>query len=896
MEHLVQLRKAFTVFATVCVFFGQQSDDLLEFNAIRDSVFRSSKYRMEEDDLAILCGLLGSHIIDIHWDTDSPRLLFSVHAEKIKPQRSAKRARTSKVPNVKLVTNLIDAFNEAVDQIAHDEIGDVLDRLACENMPVRHSIESHVDHEQTVDQFLESLQTASFGGRVVNEATRHFDAVDAQYQDTQHTVDDAVWTALREQRQISRLYAHQAHAIDHVLNGRSVVVSTRTASGKSTIYQIPILQTLLHDPQATFLLLFPTKALAQDQAQSLRAIISCIPALHFATVCTLDGDDHNATHRRSIRDSACIILTNPDTLHTSMLPTHDKWHAFLSQLRVVVVDELHVYQKQFGQHVAHIIARMQRFAQPQFVACSATTSNPVEHMRSLCHVNAELVDCDSAPRGQQSMVLWDSSGPTDIVRIALHLLQSGLRAILFCKHRTECEIVYRELSDLFDTHMLEHLKPRVMSYRGGYTADERRQIEHELFNEQLHVVIATSALELGIDVGGLDVVVMLGTPLSASSLWQQAGRAGRKQQPCAAIVVATQSPLDRQTVRTPCALFDRSFARAHITTEPFIAQAHLQCAAFELPISPTHDTEFAQKLHTTLSQCDLPWDTVTQTWCCSMPYKPWPSLKVPIRSMRTAEWQVVEQPTHAQAARVVEEMDARRAIFTLYEGGILLRRGHTFAIDMVDTSQRVALVSQVDVSWFTRPRSSVTVVPSHSQKTAHVGVVELNHGPVEIASTVVGYTRVDTKTRRVVEYVEHKSPRLTTLSNGVWIDIPLDVTRLVGSNIEACVHAAQHAMLAEISKQTACMPGELGTSCSSSTASDKRPCLVVFETSFVSSGPTVRALPYARTIMHQALARIRDCTCKDGCPDCVLMDTCSENNQHSSKSGALQLLQHLLHD
>ncbi|KAJ2207150.1 ATP-dependent 3'-5' DNA helicase [Coemansia sp. RSA 521] len=846
MERLAQLRKAFTVFATVCVFLGQRSDDPLVFSEIRDSVLRSTGYKMTEDDLAIFCGLLGSHVIDIRWDLDGPRLLFSVHAEMPRPQHKAKRARTSKVPSVKLVTNLIDAFNEAVDQIAHDEIGDVLDRLARENMPVQPSVASLVDHEQTVDQFLTSLQTASFGGRVVTEATRHFAAVDAQYEDTQHTVDDAIWTALKEQRQISRLYAHQAQAIDHVLNGRSVVVSTRTASGKSTIYQIPILQTLLHDPRATFLLLFPTKALAQDQAQSLRAIISCIPALHFATVCTLDGDDHNATHRRAIRDSACIVLTNPDTLHTSMLPTHDKWHAFWSHLHIVILDELHVYQKQFGQHVSHIIARMQRFAQPLFVACSATTSNPVEHMRSLCHATAELVDCDSAPRGQQSMMLLDSSDPTDIPRIILYLLQSGLRAIVFCKHRAECEIVYRNLCDLLDTHSLEHLKPRVMSYRGGYTADERRQIEHELFNEQLHVVISTSALELGIDVGGLDVVVMLGTPLSASSLWQQAGRAGRKHQPCAAIVVATQSSLDRQTVRTPCALFDRSFAQAHITTEPSIAQAHLQCAAFELPISPIHDTHFAQKLHITLPQCNLPWDTVTQTWCCSLPYKPWPSLKVPIRSVRAAEWQVVEQPTHAHAARVVEEMDARRAVFTLYEGGILLRRGDTYAIDTVVTSQRVALVSQVDVSWVTRPRISVTVAPSHSQKTAHVGLVELNYGPVEIASTVVGYTRVDTKTRRAMEYVEHKSPRITTLSMGVWIDIPLDIARILGSNIEACVHAAQHAMLVEISKHTACMPGELGTLCSSSPDS-KRPCLVVFETSFVSTRLPGYATVHART-------------------------------------------------
>ncbi|KAJ2830134.1 ATP-dependent 3'-5' DNA helicase [Coemansia erecta] len=915
-ERLQELRKAFKPFAAISVFLGLKSDAPLEFRAISDSVSRSTGYQMSVEDLAVLRGLLGTHVVDLSWDLDNrDRLLYSINASLIKSKStksepSAKRQRTCEALDpVKLITDLVDTFNDAAGQLPVDDLAGALARLARENMPPSLLDPVGLDaasQPQTVEQFLEDLQTnPAFHGHIVDEATCHYDAASAQYQATEHAVDAAIWAALDEQRHISRLYAHQAQAIDHVLDGHSVVVSTRTASGKSLIYQIPILQMLLRDPQAKFLLVFPTKALAQDQAQSLRGIIEHIPALHSTTVSTLDGDERETDARRHIRETSSIILTNPDTLHASMLPGHQQWHAFWTQLRLVILDELHVYQGQFGQHVSHIFARMQRLASPQFVACSATTSNPREHMQMLCHTRAEVVSQDGAPHGRQSMVLWDSGTaaerPSDVIRIAARLLQNSLRAIVFCKHRQACELVFRELCDYLDAHSLAQLKPRVMSYRGGYTAAERRQIEHQLFSDQLHVVIATSALELGIDVGSLDVVVMLGTPLSSSSLWQQAGRAGRQpQQASMALVIATQSPLDRQTVRTPHTLFERTFAPAQVSSEPAIAAAHLQCAAFELPISPAHDTDFAQKLHTNLQQPDsvpLPWDPATQKWCCSMQFKPWPPLKVPIRSIRSADWQVVLLPTTSSPAQLVEEMDEWRALFTLYEGGILLHRGHTYSIDDVDGDRHIALVSRSDVSWFTRQRDYVDVIPSHAQRAAPVGAstLKLNYGPVEIATTVFGYKRIDTQTRRVLEYVERRSPRLVTTSWGVWIDVPLSAAQHVTEDMEASIHAAQHAMWAEVCAQTACLPGELGTECKSPLATrSKRPCLIIFETAPVSSGPTLRALPHARTIMQKVLARVRDCSCSaDGCTKCVLMSACPEHNQCISKTGAMQLLQNL---
>ncbi|KAJ2076917.1 ATP-dependent 3'-5' DNA helicase [Coemansia sp. RSA 988] len=752
------------------------------------------------------------------------------------------------------------------------------------------------DRRPSVEQLLDDIRAQPFyHNQIVDKATRHLKANPARYGNLTATVDSSIWTALSELRGITQLYTHQAEAIEHVLGGHSVVISTATASGKSAIYQIPILQQQLNDPECTALLLFPTKALAQDQAIALQQLFGHIQQLRNRMVSTLDGDtssqrtkggNNGATQseRQKIRTNASVILTNPDTLHHAMLPNTRGWLGFWKRLKLVVIDELHTYQGQFGQHLSHILSRLQRFCTPQFIACSATTNNPEEHMKKLTHCSdIKLITEDGSPHGTRTMLLWDTltnirhkEQPTegsfnDIANIAVRLLAQNMRTIVFCKYRQTCELVFREISDCLRTHpQLRGLQSQVMSYRGGYTATERRHIEQQLFSGTLRMVVATSALELGIDVGSLDAVIMMGVPLNSSSLWQQAGRAGRQQQSALTIVVATTSPFDRQALVNPQELFTRTFSPAVITTESSIVAAHLHCAAFEEPILASCDA-FVRHLGIdgTAALAEdargLLWDASRNQWCCALELKPWPSLKTPIRAMQQTEWSVVlGTKSRASPMLLLEELDSWHALFTLYEGGIFLNRGQTYSIDLVDPDLRVALVSHTDVTWYTRQRDRQDAVPTAVDKSVRLSAqLALHYGQIDVTATVFGYRRVDARSKRVLEVVEHKSPSLTISTKGVWIDIPLSVARHIsatGHDIEASIHAAQHALLVEVASVTGpCMAAvDLGTECKSPMAQrSKIPRLILYEKSPCSSGPTLRALPNARCILINTLTRIK---------------------------------------
>ncbi|PIA13489.1 DEAD-domain-containing protein, partial [Coemansia reversa NRRL 1564] len=758
----------------------------------------------------------------------------------------------------------------------------------------------------SVEEFLEDLRGQSFyHNQIIEEATQQFEPTPAHYGNLTASVNDSVWTAFSELRGLVQLYSHQVEAIDYILQGHNVVISTATASGKSAIYQIPILQMLLNDPHSTILLVFPTKALAQDQATILQQLFDHIPLLHNKIVSTLDGDTpkHSDTtnistqsERQWIRSNASVILTNPDTLHYAMLPNTKGWIGFWERLKLVVIDELHIYQGHFGQHLSHILSRLQRFSSPQFITCSATTSNPQQHMQKLTSCSdIRLIYKDGSPHGSRTMILWDSQKDihnmehsvnfNDVANIAVRLLVQNMRTIVFCKYRQTCELIFREINDCIRMQPELHgLQKQVMSYRGGYTAKERRQIEHQLFSGLLRMVVATSALELGIDVGSLDAVVMVGVPPSSASLWQQTGRAGRKQQSTLAIVVANASPFDRQALINPRALFAHTFAPAAIATESSITTAHLHCAAFELPITVNCD-EFVQRLginsttELTVNPRGLLWDAPWKQWCCALELKPWPSLKTPIRTVQQTEWTVVlaAESNHSNSPMLLlEKLDSWHALFTLYEGGIFLHRGQTYSIDLVDPDNHVAVVSDTDVTWFTRPRDRQDAVPTAVDKSMRLSTkLSFNYGSIDITTTVFGYKRVDARSKRVLEIVGHNSPSITTSTRGIWIDIPLCVVRNIsaaGYDIEATIHGAQHALIiiiATVSNPCVAMT-DLGTECKSPLAKrSKIPRLVVYEKSPCSNGPTLRALSKAQSIFTKALGNIEKCLCKGGCTNCI---------------------------
>src|SRR5688572_23953278 len=433
----------------------------------------------------------------------------------------------------------------------------------------------------------------------------------AAYGDLAEPLPQALHAVLHAQG-IERLYVHQAEAVDLARSGANVAVATGTASGKSLGYHLPILERLLLEPGATALYLFPTKALAQDQLRGLLRFAESSPVLARAlTTGTYDGDTPGEA-RRKLRERANAFLTNPDMLHQGILPYHSRWSRVFSNLRYVVVDEMHTYRGIFGSHVANVLRRLKRVArhygaEPRFLLSSATIRNPGELAESLIGEPVRVVDQDGAPRGPKLFAFWnprhagsESSGmrastSVEAERILVNLIRRNVASIAFTRSRVAAELIYRYAREQLDEGS-GALADRLSPYRGGYLPEERRAIERRLFDGDLLGVISTNALELGIDVGSLDAAVLVGFPNTIASTWQQAGRAGRSHAPSMAVVVAYDDPIDQYLMRHPEYFFAQTPENAVLDPEnPYVLASHLACAAYELPLSREDELLFGPR-------------------------------------------------------------------------------------------------------------------------------------------------------------------------------------------------------------------------------------------------------------------------------------------------------------
>ncbi|KAJ2882122.1 ATP-dependent 3'-5' DNA helicase [Coemansia asiatica] len=841
-----------------------------------------------------------------------------------------------------MVTRLVDQLSKQLsDRIAQSnnetDAAAMLAQLARDNLPQQPPSPNPTtignQERPTVTQLLETLKSSDvYAGQILDEASTTIPAQPAKYHDAPSSIDPIIWQALS----LERLYSHQAQAIEAAMQGCSVVISTSTASGKSTAYQAPLLQHLLSDPQKTSLLVFPTKALAQDQLQTLSGLLHMVPKLKNIKIGTFDGDTTlDISRRHEIIDTYSVILTNPDSLHMSILPNFQRWQRFLDNLQMVVLDEVHVYHGVFGQHVAMIIARLQRLTRSsvQFIACSATaSSHPADHMQQLTHCKDSLVvvDSDGSAHGTRHLVAWktqamDKQPFSDTAYVASHLVRNNMRTLLFCKTRNTCELLFMEIQRLMDNSpRLRQFRHRVMSYRGGYAPQERREIEKALFSGITSLVICTSALELGIDVGSLDCVVMHGLPVSAASMWQQIGRAGRLMQDSLAVVMLTDDLVDQQAARFPERVFQRHSERLSIATQDSVTLAHMQCAAFDRPINPDciQDQRFLECLSNKATSLldSLLWDPVAKRHFCKLSYKPWPAQKISIRGSQNNtkdEWNVLLIPS----LTLLEILDPMHALLSLYEGGIFLHRGLAYSIDKVDPDTRVALVSLARVSWYTRKRDIREVQPLDTLISMKIHKRESSqpicvfYGQLQIITRVFGYHRIAMQSKKIIETIDQKSPDLCTHTRGLWIDLPLSIChQLAQSNhdVESSIHAVQHLLIKCIAHPTTdsflCTEDDLETECKSPLATRSRvPRLVVYEKCPArdhptadnnDGGPTRRALEHICEILCTARTAVDTCKCTDaqaGCTECVGMRKgCSENNQCLDKLGARLILQLLL--
>ncbi|HEY2014961.1 MAG TPA: DEAD/DEAH box helicase, partial [Bryobacteraceae bacterium] len=539
-------------------------------------------------------------------------------------------------------------------------------------------------------------------------AIHHEPAKEGVFADIPAVVDPRLRAAL-ERRGIARLYVHQADALARIEGGKNVVVVTPTASGKTLCYNLPVLNLLLRDPGARVMYLFPTKALAEDQLHELQTALeemgSDIKAF------TYDGDTPQDA-RKAIRQRANVVLTNPDMLHSGVQPHHTKWARYFENLKYIVIDELHYYRGVYGSHLANLLRRLKRICEfynsaPKFICCSATIANPKELAEALTGEPFELVERNGAPRGEKFFIFYNPpvvnrqlgirrSYINETRRVALEFIERNLQTLVFANNRLATEILVTYLKDACDSGPIP--SETVRGYRGGYLPRERREIERRLRDGEIRAVVATNALELGIDIGSLDAVVMAGYAGTIASSWQRAGRAGRRQGTSAAVLVASSAPLDQYIVEHPDYFFGRSPEHAYINPENLeILLAHLKCAAFELPVRDGekfghHDTaEICRFLEETgfLHHSAAAWHWTSDTY---------PADATSLRSVSSDNFVVIDTTGES---KVIAEVAFTAALTTLHEKAIYLHQGRLFHVNRFDYDERKAYVSSVDCDYYT---------------------------------------------------------------------------------------------------------------------------------------------------------------------------------------------------
>jgi DEAD/DEAH box helicase domain-containing protein len=771
---------------------------------------------------------------------------------------------------------------------------------------------------KSVPEIIEEMKTLEwYTGQIVPDGHRVFDPQPPIYGDLNFQMTQSLVNALYNTRNIERLYAHQAEAINNLYDGHNVIVSTSTSSGKSLIYQIPVLHQLEQDINTRAMYIFPTKALAQDQKRSLKEMLRFMHGLQGVMVETFDGDTPMAD-RNTIRDEARIIFTNPDMLHITILPQEEAWRSFLQNLQFVVVDELHVYNGLFGSHVAFIMRRLRRICAAlgnhhvKFISCSATVANPEEHMKTIFGVEeVKLTDFDGSPSGRKEFLCWntpfkDPGDPTsgrgnamaESAKLFCQLILRGVRVIAFCRVRKQCEAllaaVKTELQDLERPEVVA----RVMSYRGGYTPQDRRQIEREMFNGKLVGIVATSALELGVDIGSLDAVMTIGFPYTISNLRQQSGRAGRRNKDSLSVLVGDCFATDQYYMSNPNEIFTKPNCELQVDLENFLVlEGHIQCAAHEMPINLEADKTYFGPLLSKLARERMRKDK-DNFYHCNERFLPQPSRHVAIRDTEDTHFAIIDT-THGKNT-VLEELEASRAFFTIYEGGIFLHQGTTYLVKEFSQERMIAKVEYVKVDWTTQQRDYTDIDPveTHAIRRIPNSRSKAFYGPIKIKQVVFGFFKIDKK-RRILDAVEVDNPPIILYSKGMWLDVPksaLDILKERRLNIAAAIHAAEHAVLSLMPNFVISMPGDVRTECKNAAkefakkeTSRKRPARLTFydaKGGASGSGISTKAFEFIDTLLEQACARLQTCHCLEGCLECCCDERCKEANRVMSKAGA----------
>ena len=710
-------------------------------------------------------------------------------------------------------------------------------------------------------------------------------------------------------RGVDRPWGHQAAAAEHAWAGEHVVVSTGTASGKSLAYQLPVLTRLHTDPRATALYLSPTKALGADQLRTVHDL-----RVEGVRAASYDGDTP-IPERDWVRQHANWVFTNPDMLHRGVLPRHGRWTTFLRRLRYVVIDECHTYRGVFGSHVALLMRRLRRVcarygAHPTFVLASATVSEPAASASVLTGLDVAEVTDDGSPRGARAVALWEPpllsevtgengapvrrSAGAETARMLADLVLEGARSLAFVRSRRGAE-----LTALGARRVLAEVDPslaeQVAAYRAGYLPEERRALEQALLTGALRGVATTNALELGVDIAGLDAVVVAGFPGTRASFWQQAGRAGRSGDDALVVLVARDDPLDTYLVHHPHAVLGAPLERCVLDpTNPYVLAPHLACAASEIPL--TRDDVAALGGAAALGVVD---DLVAEGllrrrrggWFWSHPTDR-PHAGVDIRGSGGEQVVLVETET----GRMLGTVDPGTAPATVHPGAVHLHQGESYVVDSLDLDEGLAHVHAEDPEWTTQARTVIDISVEETERCASHGDLQVCLGSVEVTEQVVGYLR-KLPSGRVLDQTPLDMPPRSLRTRAVWYTLTesallragLDPARWPGA-----LHAAEHAAIGLLPLVATCDRWDIGGVSTALHPDTGHPTVFVHDGHPGGAGFADRAHEALREWLSATRAAISDCECPSGCPSCVQSPKCGNGNDPLDKAGAILVLDAVL--
>jgi DEAD/DEAH box helicase domain-containing protein len=700
---------------------------------------------------------------------------------------------------------------------------------------------------------------------------------------------------------VTGLYRHQRVALDAIRSGRDVVIATGTASGKTLVYNLAFASEVMRDPKRTALYLFPTKALARDQLRAVRELK--LPQVKAAVY---DGDTPGA-ERPLIRKSANLVMSNPDMLHASLLPDHPRWADFFLRLSLVVVDEAHVARGVFGSHIAMVLRRLRRLiahygGDPTFVLASATIGNPAELAERLVGVPFDAVTEDGSPAGEKVFALWNPpvideesgarrSALTEASGIMATLAEQGVKSIGFTRSRRAAEL----LAEFARRELPGGLKGKVKSYRAGYLAEDRRELERMLANDELLAVASTSALELGIDIGSLDAAILVGYPGTRASMWQQAGRAGRRTEGSLAILVALDDPLDQDLVTHPQDLVDTPPEAAVLDpSNPFILEPHLACAAREYPLTDEELATFWPGSAAAVERLEARGELVRRRGVLHHKGKDSPHRSVDIRSASGHQFAIVIEET----GELLGTADESRAFYHVHPGAVYLHQGEQFEVTELDLVQRVALVTRADPDFYTQSRDTTDIdVVAAEEQTETGDRVPTFYGTVRVTNQVVGFVRKMVATGEILEHVPLALPPQTLETKAVWWAIPqrvIERAAIKPPQLPGAAHAAEHAAIGLLPLVATCDRWDVG-GVSTAYHPDTQSCAIFIYDGY-AGGAGIAERGYRSTVrlLEATLETVRNCACTHGCPSCVQSPKCGNGNEPLDKAGSVALLSAML--